>query len=110
MVRVKAKRKKNLRVFGELGIVETEERKVSSTWNESEKGAIFVGYSNKFSTYRFLIEGEIHLECDAVFIDKMNTGEQVRVPQDIDDGIWLSSDINTVSLGSRGDCSDQHQE
>jgi len=71
---------RNLRAFGEVAIIKTEERKVSGPRDERGKRAIFVGYTNKFNTYRFLIEGKIHFKCDAAFINRMNTGEKVQAP------------------------------
>lgn len=97
---------KNLRVFGEVAIIKKQKSQVEGSWDEKGESAIFVGYTNRFNTYRFLKDGKIFVACDAVFLNKMHDEKQPLEPRE-NESIWISCDPseyvlmdNDVSYGS----------
>lgn len=61
---------KNLRVFGEVAVLKKPDHKITG-WDEKGAKAIFVNYTDKFNTYKFLENDKLVIACDAIFLNKM---------------------------------------
>lgn len=88
---------KNLHTFGELAILKKPDRKMTS-WEEKGSPGTFLGYTEKFNTFRFLIDGKVTRACDCVFIGKMFNGEEIRSTKTDDFWVDLTDQENLVSL------------
>lgn len=97
---------KNLRIFGEVAILKTQKSKVEGTWDETGSKAIFVGYTDRFNTYRFLKDSKIVTSCDAVFLNKMKDNSEIEVQKRAQE-VWISGDVlqdlNSVSINNSQD-------
>lgn len=79
---------KNLRIFGEVAIVKKPDRQVTGSWDQKGKKAIFIGYTDRANTYRFLVDNNIVIACDVVFLNQLSNSEQLHPPQGGDREIW----------------------
>ena len=62
---------KNLRIFGESAVIKTLDSKTEQ-WDEKGSVAKFLGYTDRFNTFRFLDHNDkIIITCDAVFLNQM---------------------------------------
>ena len=92
---------KNLRIFGERAIIKKAHNKHETSWDEKGSQALFMGYTDRSNTYRFLENNKVKITCDAVFLNKLIDGDQSIAQSKQDDGFWCDS-------GS--DNQDDHQE
>lgn len=94
---------KNLRRFGEIAILKKPDQIISG-WNEKGERAIFICYTDRFNTYKFLKEdGKMVITCDAVFINKMYNGEKPLPPTQVEpEEFWLMFD-NAQEAGGGND-------
>lgn len=87
---------KNLRIFGELAILKKQKSQVKGSWDARGSKAIFVGYTDKFNTYKFIEGSKFVIACDAVFLNKMN--DDVQLDENIrEEYICLSGNIASES-------------
>lgn len=66
----------NLRIFGQQAIIKKSKNYIDGKFDSKGQRARFVGYTDVWNTYRFLIPpNKIKISCDAVFLNDQN--EQV---------------------------------
>lgn len=62
---------KNLRRFGEEVILKKPEGQLKSSWDRRGVKALFIGYTDRTNTYRFLVNDIIVISCDAIFTNNI---------------------------------------
>lgn len=61
----------NLRIFGEKAIIKKNTHQQSDSWDTKGSEAMFLGYTDRSNTYRFLQNDKIVISCNVTFLNKM---------------------------------------
>lgn len=83
----------NLRVFGDMAIIKKQAGQVKSSWDEKGEKCIFVGYTDRFNTYKFLMKNKMITSCNVKFMNRMHYNDIMPI-HDIEDDYWVSGNIN----------------
>lgn len=75
---------KNLHVYGEMAVLRRPNSQRDSAWSERGIKAVFVGYTERFNTFRFWIpeQDKFTVSCDAVFVNEKHNGDKI-VPEQV---------------------------
>lgn len=83
---------KNIRVFGEVVVLRKPESQVDTSWDQKGSKGIFIGYTERFNTYRILQldNNRITITCDVVFLNRMFNGKEIPKEDPVED-FWTSA-------------------
>lgn len=84
----------NLKIFGEIAVIKKPDHQVKA-WEEKGEQVVFLGYTERFNTFRFLKKDKVIVSCDAVFLNKMPQGLVLFNDKSNDEGFWTS--INSIT-------------
>lgn len=100
----------NFHMFGELAIIKHKQH--TTKFQDKGEKAIFIGYTESFNTFRFLVKGDVKRSCDCVFMNRLalssvhdNNAEAERQAEEDKQEVFIipaqsnndnSSDLHTI--------------
>lgn len=88
---------KNLHIFGEVAILKKLDGNNKGFWDKKGTEAVFVGYTERFNTFRFLQGSKVVESCDATFLNKMHDNSVIETIVD-EESCWVSdSQFNNLN-------------